>query len=78
MKFQNKIVRKHRKRYIMKKITYWTVRTAVIGGCATDLYFHEYTNAKEESKLPYRDKPVRHTVKVCNYEALCAVVEFED
>lgn len=62
----------------MKKITYWTVRTAVIGAGHKELYFRHYINAKEEAKLPYRDKPVKHTVKECNYEALCAVVEFED
>jgi len=62
----------------MNKITYWTVRTAVIGGCAKDLYFRYYVNAKEESKKPYRDKPVKHTVKMCHYAELLAVVEFED
>ena len=50
--------------------TYWTVRTAVIGGNTKDLFFKRYDNAKEESLKDYRDKPIKHTVTAQKYTAL--------
>ena len=58
--------------------TYWTVRTAVIGGNSTDLYFKNYDSAKQESEKDYRDNPVKHTVKAEKYEALENVGAFQD
>ena len=58
--------------------TYWTVKTAVIGGDPTDLFYKNYDAAKRESEKDYRDKPIKHTVKADKYDALDNIGAFED
>ena len=58
--------------------TYWTVKTAVIGGDPKDLFYKNYDAAKQESKKDYRDKPIKHTVKADKYDALDNIGAFED
>lgn len=58
--------------------TYWTVKTAVIGGNPKDLFFKNYDSAKQESEKDYRDKPIKHTVKAEKYNALENIGAFED
>lgn len=58
--------------------TYWTVRTAVIGGNSKDLLFKNYDAAKRESVKDYRDKPIKHTVKAEKYDAFENAGAFED
>lgn len=61
----------------MKK-TYWSVKTSATGYGTRTLYFKHYTNAKIESEKDYRDKPVKHTVKLEKFENLENIGAFID
>lgn len=55
--------------------TYWTVRS---GWTGTDLYFKDYTKAKDLGLKDFYDMPVRHTVKAEKFDYLESVGAFED
>lgn len=55
--------------------TYWTVRN---GWTGTDMYFKDYTKARELGLKDFYDMPVKHTVKAENFVNLESVGAFED
>ena len=55
--------------------TYWSVRN---GWTGTDLYFKDYTKARDLGLKDFYDPPVKHTVKAEKFDDLESVGAFVD